>query len=133
MCYKDNSTISSTLPIIHRLVERMKESSEDCTMLYIHCKNNASCEIKQRWGLDCLDASSCMVVASMLDPWFKSPKYLDEHQTETVKSVIVEKMYSFSPPSSPKDFESAPPSKKHETDDALVFLNKNLNKSLKLF
>ena len=50
----------------------------------------------------CIIVYSC---SSMLDPWFKLPKYLDEHQTETVKSVIVEKMHSFSPRSSPKAFE----------------------------
>ena len=114
MCYEENTTISSTLPIIHGLVESMKKSSEDCPNV-VHFKHDVTSEIKRRWRLDSLDMSSCMVVASMLDPRFKLPKYLDEHQTETVKSIIVERMDSFSTPSSPEDFEVVPPSKKHET------------------
>ena len=33
MCYEENTTISSILPIITGLVESMKESSEDCPNL----------------------------------------------------------------------------------------------------
>ena len=74
-------------------------------------KHDVTSEIKQRWGLDSLDMSSCMVVASML----KLPKYLDEHQTEMVKSILSREWIPFCTPSSPKDFEVVPPSKKHET------------------
>ena len=114
MCCEENTTISSTLPIMHGLVESMKESSEDC-MNVVHFKHDVTSEIKRRRGLDSLDMSSCMVVASMLDPRLKLPKYVEEHQTETVKSIIVERMDSFSTPKSPEDFEVVLPSKKHQT------------------
>ena len=45
MCYEENTTISSTLPIIHGLVESMKKSSEDCPNV-VHFKHDVTSEIK---------------------------------------------------------------------------------------
>ena len=95
--YEENSSLSCILPVIFGLVESLKECSEDSPAIR-DFKQLMMAELKRQWDLDSLDTSSCLVIAAALDPRFKQLKFLNEVQTEALKSEITERMDSFSSP-----------------------------------
>ena len=114
--YEENSSLSCILPVIFGLVEKLKESSEDCPAIR-QFKQLMIADMKQRWELESLDTSSCLVMAAALDPRFKQLKFLNEFQIQAVKSEITERMDSFSRPAEPSSTGSTdgPPVKKRKT------------------
>jgi len=114
--YEENSSLSCILPVIFGLVESLKECSEDCPAIR-DFKQLMMAELKQRWDLDSLDTSSCLVIAAALDPRFKQLKFLNEVQIEALKSEITERMDSFSSPMdmSRTNTPGRPPAKKRKT------------------
>ena len=67
LCGEEHATISCTLPILYGLIKHLEPQEEfvSCLATFRRVVLN---EIKQRWELDNLDVSSCMVLASVLDP-----------------------------------------------------------------
>ena len=48
--------------------------------------------MKQRWSLDDLDVSICMVLSAVLDPDFKPLKFIDESKMDAVKVELMEQI-----------------------------------------
>ena len=48
--------------------------------------------MKKRWQLEDLDPSNCMVISAVLDPRFKSVKFIDEVKMEDVKTELIDRI-----------------------------------------
>ena len=91
MCGEEHATISCTLPLLYGLIKHLEPQEEfiSCLATFRRVFLN---EIKQRWELDNLDMSSCMVLASVLDPRFKPLKFLNEEKNESVKVQLISRV-----------------------------------------
>ena len=79
--------------------------------------------MKQRWELDALDTTGAFVLAPAVDPRFKLLRFLDEEQTETLKSKLIHRMDSFATPSSETDITTGElAAKKQKKETALDIL-----------
>ena len=87
----EDTTISSTLPIIHGLVDNLKADDSDSRVL-ANFKETVKDEVTQRWELQSLDITSSVVLSAFIDPHFKSTKFLDEEQIEQIKIELVRRM-----------------------------------------
>ena len=91
LCGEEHATISCTLPILYGLIKHLEPQEEfvSCLATFRRVVLN---EIKRRWELDNLDVSSCMVLASVLDPRFKPLKFLNEEKNESVKVQLISRV-----------------------------------------
>ena len=92
LCEDQSTIISSTLPVIHGLVESLKADESDSRVL-AKFKETVKDEVTERWELESLDVTSSMVLSAFIDPRFKS-KFLDEDQIEHIKIELVRRMDS---------------------------------------
>ena len=70
LCGEAQSIVSSTLPIIHGLTEYLEPDDAD-TQPIATFKQVVRDDIKQRWKLDNIDVSTCMVLSAVMDLRFR--------------------------------------------------------------
>ena len=68
-CGEEKSTISCTLPIIFGLLQHVELDSQEGTTIPAITQNFKQIvkEIKERWHIDDLDVSKCLVLSTVLD------------------------------------------------------------------
>ena len=103
-----------TLPILYCLIKHLEPQEEfvSCLATFRRFVLN---EIKQRWELDNLDVSSCMVLASVLDPRFKPLKFLNEEKNESVKAQLISRVTHLIEETLTEETPSEPPEKKSKS------------------
>ena len=99
--YEENSSLSTTLPVLLGLVEGLRKEpeseTEDPSPLAIEeFKRVVADEIARRWDLEQLETSDPMVLAPLVDPRFKLIPSLSEDSKECIRASIIEQMDSFS-------------------------------------
>ena len=87
----DDTAISSTLPIIHGLMNNLKADDSDSSVL-ANFKVTVQDEVTRRWELHSLDITSSMVLSAFIDPRFKPTKFLEEEQIEHIKTELVRRI-----------------------------------------
>lgn len=61
-------------------------------LIFLSFKRLVLDEIKQRWSLDDLDVSICMVLSAVLDPHFKPLIFMDEAKMDAVNVELMERI-----------------------------------------
>ena len=73
--YKENSSLSSTLPVLFGLIDGLKETpekeDESLPAAINEFKRIVAKELNRRWELEDLDTSAPFVLAPLVDPRFK--------------------------------------------------------------
>ena len=75
--------------MLHGLLQHLGPQEEDSSGITIF-KCMVKQEIEERWELNDLDVSSCLVLSAVLDPCFKPLKFLSEEKLEAVKIELRE-------------------------------------------
>ena len=117
LCAEEQPTISSTLPLVHSLVDGLKPKPADGPTI-ARFKETVANEMKRRWKLDSLDTTSCMVLSAVMDPRFRPIKFLSDDELEDVKVDLVRRIDSF-PNASSQDGECVQLAKKKTAIDIL--------------
>ena len=99
--YEENSSFSTTLPVLLGLVEGLRkelerESEDPSPPAIEEFKRVVADEIARRWDLEQLETSDPMVLAPLVDPRFKLIQSLSEDSKECIRASIIEQMDSFS-------------------------------------
>ena len=87
LCAEKTATISYTLPILYGLLRHLAPAQEGNATIAAF-KTTVKKEIEERWGLNNLDASSCLLLFSILDLHFKPLKFL----TNGLKTELCNRM-----------------------------------------
>lgn len=123
-CGEQHSTVSCTLPIVYGLTKHLEIQDDDSQCSSISSfKHLVLSEIKQRWSLDNLDVSSCMVLSAVLDPRFKPLKVIDEIKMEEAKLELKVRITALPPAAQQCSINpSSPAAKRTKTKTALDIL-----------
>lgn len=98
--YEENSSLSSTLPVLFGLIDGLKETPENedesLPAAVNEFKRIVAEELTKRWELENLDTSTPFVLAPLVDPRFKLLESLNETDKQLIKTEIVKQMNDFS-------------------------------------
>ena len=76
MCSETSASLSTILPILFGIIKHLEIKESDSAVIK-RFKICVEFQIRARWGLDKIDATDINVLASALDPRYKSLKFLD--------------------------------------------------------
>lgn len=100
LSYEENSSLSSTLPVLYGLIDGLNEApekeDESLPAAIVEFKRIVAEELTRRWELEDLDTSTPFVLAPLVDPRFKLLELLNERDKILIKAEIVKQMNDFS-------------------------------------
>ena len=100
LSYEENSSLSSTLPVLFGLIDGPKETpekeDESLPAVINEFKRIVAKELNRRWEFKDLDSSAPFVLAPLVDPRFKLLESLNETDKRLIKTEIVKQMNDFS-------------------------------------
>ena len=98
--YEENSSLSSTLPVLFGLIDGLKETpekdDESLPAAINEFKRIVAEEPNRRWELEDLNTSAPFELAPLVDPRFKLFESLNETDKRLIKTEIVKQMNDFS-------------------------------------
>ena len=85
---EQNTSLSTVYPVVHGLVVKLN-ATEDSEAIR-SCKVKVAAAIRRRWDLDSLDVTQVSVLATALDPRFRSLKFLTADKRVAVKAKLLQ-------------------------------------------
>ena len=89
--YEENITISSVLPVLHGLLDSLKESFKDESSVVVNLQQELSSEITRRWNIGS-SSYSYLPLCGALNPCFKNFKFIEDENKRTVKYELLRLM-----------------------------------------
>ena len=86
---EQNTSLSTVYPVVHGLVVKLNATEEDSEAIR-SCKVKVAAAIRRRWDLDSLDVTQVSVLATALDPRFRSLKFLTADKRVAVKAKLLQ-------------------------------------------
>ena len=87
MCSETSASLSAILPILFGIIKHLEIKESDSAVIK-RFKICVECQIRTRWGLDEINATDINVLASALDPRYKSLKFLDAEKISEIKTEL---------------------------------------------
>lgn len=87
LCSEASSSLSSILPVVFGIIKHLEVKENDSVVIK-RFKISVENQIRCRWHLDDLNVSDINVLASALDPRYKSLTFLDANKITEVKEEL---------------------------------------------
>ena len=136
LCSEASSSLSSILPVLFGIIKHLEVKENDSVVIK-RFKISVESQIRSRWHLDDIDVSDINILASALDPRYKSLRFLDAEKITEVKAELKNQVQQLtldqsanghSTNSSLNSQESQPPTKKKALD--ILFGKEDKNSSV---
>lgn len=120
----ETSSLSSILPVLFGIIKHLEVKENDSVVIK-RFKISVESQIRSRWHLDDIDVSDINILASALDPRYKSLKFLNAEKICDVKAELKKRVQQLtldqsanehSTNNSSNSQESQPPTKKKALD-----------------
>ena len=87
LCSKASSSLSSILPVLFGIIKHLEVKENDSVVIK-RFKISVETQIRCRWHLDDINVSDINILASALDPRYKSLTFLDANKITEVKEEL---------------------------------------------
>ena len=87
MCSETSASLSAILPILFGIIKHLEIKESDSAVIK-RFKICVEFQIRTRWGLDEINATDINVLASVLDPRYKSLKFLDAEKISEIETEL---------------------------------------------
>ena len=118
LCSDTMSSISSILPVLFGILNHLKVEESDSANIR-RFKISVESQIKSRWDLNDIASSDIKVIATALDPRYKSLKFLSVEKVCEVKTEIRHKIQSLQINTNTSNSDPQAPSMKKKPLDIL--------------
>ena len=85
---EQNTSLSVVYPVVHGLVGKLDATEEDSEAIRSF-KVKVAAALTRRWNLDSIDVAPVSVLATALDPQFRSLKFLTDDKRLAVKAKLL--------------------------------------------